>query len=78
LKRQAAAGQDQAGSFVGEYDSTTSNMPAETKPGACRTDVSVAREQLDEPSLIRRLDRENVDERDELCVLRDGGHRGSP
>src|SRR5258708_5075277 len=35
------------------------------------------REQLDEASLIRGLHRENVDERDELCVLRDGGHRGS-
>src|SRR5258708_5356603 len=35
------------------------------------------REQLDQASLIRGLDRENVDERDELCVLRDGGHRGS-
>jgi hypothetical protein len=27
-------------------------------------------EQLDEPPLVRRLDREDVDERDELLVLR--------
>jgi hypothetical protein len=39
--------------------------------------IGKAREQIHEPLLVRRLDGEDVDERDELGVLRDRGHDAS-